>query len=93
MLLGWLLRLLLVVLVLRLLWRFVASIAEGARQVPRQTGAGGAAVPLVKDPVCGTYVVRAKALTAGSGDATRYFCSEACRERWLRQGPSGPHPA
>jgi len=94
MLLGWLLRLLLIVLVLRALWRFVAGLMEGARQVPpRQAGPGAAAVPLVKDPVCGTYVVRAKALTAGTGSDTRHFCSEACRDRWLRERPSSQRSA
>jgi YHS domain-containing protein len=40
-------------------------------------------VPLVKDPVCGTYVVREKALTASAGGHTIWFCSERCRQQWL----------
>jgi len=39
----------------------------------------------VRDPVCGTYIVRARALTAGTGDQTRYFCSEKCRDEYARR--------
>jgi YHS domain-containing protein len=86
MLLGWLLRILLIVLVLRAIWRFARGLMEGVRgAAPRQAGPGAAPVPLVKDPVCGTYVVRAKALTAGTGPDTRHFCSEACRDHFLRE--------
>lgn len=46
---------------------------------------GDRAVPLVRDPVCGTYVVKAKALTSHAGGETHYFCSEDCREQWLRR--------
>ena len=68
------------------LGRLVRALAGGqrSRRGARARGAGPArgtaSVPLVRDPVCGTYVVRAKALTAGSGDQTQYFCSEKCRD-------------
>ena len=84
--LGWVLRVLLILLLLRLVFRFVAGLVEGLRQPPRpRAGAGGSPVSLVKDPVCGTYVVRSRALTAGTGDDARHFCSEACRDRWVRE--------
>ena len=74
-------RLLLIVvlayLATRVLWRLLLGIFEGMGysapgRTPRSVG-------LVRDPVCGTFVVPAKALTSGSGSNTRYFCSEACR--------------
>ena len=40
---------------------------------------------LVRDPVCGVFVVPSKALTSGSGSQTRYFCSEKCRAEWSRR--------
>ena len=43
---------------------------------PRSSG-----VQLVRDPVCGVFVVPGQALTTGTGTATQYFCSEKCRER------------
>jgi YHS domain-containing protein len=39
-------------------------------------------VGLVRDPVCGVFVVPGQALTSGSGSGTRHFCSEKCRREW-----------
>ena len=88
--LGWLLRVLLVVLIVRAVWKFLVGLVQGATGMPGQAArspavprAGGAqAVPLVKDPVCGTYVVKAKALAAAADGATHYFCSDRCRDEW-----------
>lgn len=70
----------LAVIVLRLLWRFVHAIMDGAGML--RGSAPPPAVKLVRDPVCGVYVVPSKALTAGAGASTRYFCSEKCRQAW-----------
>jgi hypothetical protein len=32
--------------------------------------------------VCETYIPRRKAITRGSGPATRYFCSAACADKY-----------
>lgn len=37
---------------------------------------------LVKDPVCGTYVVRSRAVSRPAGDGLRYFCSAECAGRF-----------
>jgi YHS domain-containing protein len=84
--LGWLLRILVVLLLVRAVWRFVRGLLEGARPPTRAGGRDTAGVPLVKDPVCGTYVVKSRALTSGGGDSLHYFCSERCREAWQRGG-------
>lgn len=99
---GWVLRFILLMVVIRVIWRFLAGIIDGlsgnasarsqAGQRGRRGGAGpqggpgtgAASVPLVRDPVCGTYVVRAKALTTGSGDRMQYFCSEKCRDEFRK---------
>lgn len=103
---SWVLRFILLMVVIRVIWRFLGGIIDGlsgdpyARSRGAQRsgvgpggagpggagpgGAGVASVPLVRDPICGTYVVRAKALTAGSGDQTQYFCSEKCRDQFRR---------
>ena len=47
--------------------------------------AGGAppqGVQMVKDPVCGTYVVPDSALSIRTGRETMYFCSAACRDKY-----------
>ena len=65
----------------RLLWRFMYALFEGAGMLKERKGEP-AAVKLVRDPVCGVYVVPTKALTSGTGEATQYFCSEKCRQEW-----------
>ncbi|MBI2833289.1 MAG: hypothetical protein HYX76_02555 [Acidobacteria bacterium] len=75
MVMSLLLRLLLFVLIIRALWRLIAGIIQGASGAPAEKG-----IPLVRDPVCGTFVVRSRALTAGTGSDTHYFCSERCRD-------------
>ena len=69
-------------LIARLLWRFMYAIFDGAGMLKRPGQRDPAAVKLVRDPVCGVFVVPGKALTSGSGTATRYFCSEKCRQQW-----------
>jgi YHS domain-containing protein len=93
MLLSWSLRLLLILLVLRLVWRFVAGLIDGVAGAPgRQVRGQQQAVPLVKDPVCGTYVVKDRALSAYAGGETGWFCSERCRDQW-RESRAGTRSA
>ena len=73
----------LIVVLVRAASRLLGGILEGAgyrREIGASQGVG-----LVRDPICGVYVVPGKALTAGSGQATRYFCSEKCRAEFLRR--------
>jgi YHS domain-containing protein len=71
----------LLIVVARLFWRLVDGIIEGASgQARRRVRAG---VKLQRDPVCGTYVTPASALSLTSGGTTQYFCSEKCRNEYL----------
>jgi YHS domain-containing protein len=76
------LRLLLIVVLAyiaaRMLWRVLVGVFEG---LGYQAPGGGKpqSVGLVRDPVCGTYILPSKALTSGTGSNTRFFCSEKCR--------------
>ncbi len=38
---------------------------------------------MVKDPICGIYVLARDAKTLRTGGQTFYFCSEECRKRFL----------
>jgi YHS domain-containing protein len=85
---GWLLRLLLflllIVVVLQAAVRIFNGFVEGlggrsARRGPRVPVKG---TPMVRDPICGTFVVRSRALTAVRGRDTAWFCSEDCRRQW-----------
>lgn len=74
--------LVLIIVAARLLWRFVEAVARGASGPAQQGGrASGppASVKMQPCPVCGTYVVPGKAISAVSGGAPIYFCSEKCR--------------
>lgn len=80
---GWVLRVIILILVVRALWQLLSGFIEGAAP-PARSGRAEKAVPLVRDPVCGTYVARSRALSAGQGEATQYFCSERCRTEYVR---------
>jgi YHS domain-containing protein len=84
---GFLLRvalfLILIAVVLRSAYRFLEGVIEGA------TGGSAAASRqiaghMVKDPVCGTYVVQGRALMAVRGQQTAWFCSPRCQQAWLQ---------
>jgi YHS domain-containing protein len=75
----------LVLLVLRAAGRFIGGMAEGARSGPRRRPADPP-VKMARDPVCGTFVVPGKALSATTGGTTEWFCSETCRDTFARRG-------
>jgi len=83
--LGWIIRIIAVLLVIRLLMRFFAGLREGLSGKGPTTGkvqgprVGGR---LVRDPQCGTHVPESRALRLGTGDTAVYFCSATCRDRW-----------
>jgi YHS domain-containing protein len=77
-----LLGLILFLIILRAIMRLLHGIAEGIAPPGQKQPP---AVALQRDPVCGTYVVPSRALTAGTGSAMRFFCSERCREAWSRR--------
>lgn len=73
--------LLLIVVAARFFWRLAEAVARGASGPAPQGGRSGgppASVKMSPCPVCGTYVVPGKAISAVSGGAPVYFCSEKC---------------
>jgi uncharacterized protein len=83
-LLRFVLLLLLVMLVLRALWRVVAGVIDGATQHEGRRGRPlERGVQMVRDPVCGTFLPPSNAVSlTGRGGEVRYFCSEKCREAY-----------
>jgi YHS domain-containing protein len=76
----------LALLIGRALWRLLDGIIEGATgsrgrrdQVPQR------GVSMVRDPVCGTFVVRDRALTLTDGHTELFFCSDACRDKYRKR--------
>jgi hypothetical protein len=81
---------LLILAAARFFWRLVEVVMKGAMGAPpfgsaqgRPPGhrAGGTPVSVKMQPcpVCGTYVVPGKAISAVSAGAPVYFCSDKCR--------------
>ena len=87
----WFLNLLVILLLLRLVLRFVFGLLQGLASpsddrhaAPPGKTARGRAVgtsTLVRDPVCGTYIPRDGAVTAVVRGETRSYCSDACRAK------------
>ena len=78
--------LLLALMAVRALMRFVAGFMVGVAPTaaqPRPSGEAAKAGHMVKDPVCGTYVVEGQALTAVRGGQKAWFCSPRCQAAWL----------
>ena len=77
---------LLIIFVARAFWRVIDGVIEAAGGKPRRGGNTPArAVKLQRDPVCGTFIAPANALTLTSGAATLYFCSEDCRSKYRHE--------
>jgi len=78
---------LLVVFLARFVLRLLKGIVDGAMSPaggPQHRPAPPPAVKMVADPVCGTYVVPDKALQLARSGETVYFCSDKCRDEWVR---------
>lgn len=85
-----LLYLLLILFLVRAVYRLMRGIAQGTRDTGAAQGssrpASPSAVKMAQDPVCGTYVVPGKAFQLTRGREILYFCSETCREKYALQG-------
>jgi hypothetical protein len=40
---------------------------------------------LIKDPQCGAYFLKQRGIAARIGDKVVYFCSETCRDEYIRR--------
>jgi uncharacterized protein len=79
----WIARAIVLLLILRFVLRllFGSGAPVGRPQARRASGpverAGG---ELVRDPHCGTYIPKSRAIAVGSGADVKYFCSTTCRD-------------
>jgi hypothetical protein len=83
----WVIRALAVLLLIRLV---VNALTGGRRRTPAaprpsRSPQERSLGELVRDPNCGTYVAKASAIAAGTGDNARYFCSVKCRDEHERR--------
>ena len=66
----------------RAFWRVVGGILEAMTGAKPASGVPTRAVPMARDPVCGTFVVPERALTLVEGGSRVFFCSEGCRDKY-----------
>jgi YHS domain-containing protein len=66
----------------RIFWRIVGSFIEGVTGRERRPATPQRGVQMVRDPVCGTFVLPDRAVTVIDGKARLFFCSEACRDKY-----------
>ena len=84
-----LVRIVLVLIVVRLLLRFVAAVVRGYRQAGSAvTAPARPEMDMVRDRVCDTFLPRARALVAIVDGREQHFCSTECRDRARRPAAS-----
>jgi len=82
MLLRYILLFLLVAFLARALWRLCAGFIEGVTGTPRGARVPQRGVQMVRDPVCGTFVVPGRAVMLVEGAERVHFCSDRCRDQY-----------
>ena len=77
----------LIMVVARAFWRVMDGVIEaaGGRRTSGRGQSSTRAVKLQRDPVCGTFVAPATALSLPNGNSTLYFCSDRCRDAYRAQ--------
>jgi len=84
MLLRLILFLILGIIVARAFWRLVDGIVAGvsgrppasSNKVPQH------GVQMVRDPICGTFLLPERAVMLSDGRTRVFFCSDACRDKY-----------
>lgn len=85
----WILNAIVILLLIRLALRFLLGLFQGLAEPAGSTARGGSRKSagaksvgaLVQDPVCGTYIPRETAIAVSAGAGTRFYCSQACRDK------------
>jgi len=80
-----LLLLVLAMVIARAVWRVIDGVMDGlSGRASRSQGGNVPArgVQMVRDPVCGTYVIPDRALAVGDASQQVFFCSSRCRDKY-----------
>lgn len=88
---SYILRFLFLIIVFYFVQRLISSVFKIGRrprpEVREDNGRGNVSVKreqVEKDPVCGMFVAREAAVIQEKGGETYYFCSEECRDKFLK---------
>jgi len=71
-----------ILLAVRAVWRLIGGIVQGLTTQTRAPRPPQPAVTMVRDPVCGTFVLPDRALTISDGRERVHFCSPDCRDKY-----------
>jgi YHS domain-containing protein len=74
--------LVLIVLVARAFWRVVDGVIDGLTGRPPRSARDRRAALMVRDPVCGTFVLPERAVALDDGSQRVWFCSPSCRDKY-----------
>jgi len=80
-----LLLLVLAMVMARAVWRVIDGVMEGlSGRASRSHGGNVPArgVQMVRDPVCGIYVIPDRAVALSDGSGRVFFCSANCRDKY-----------
>ncbi len=82
-------RLLLLIIIVYLVYRTVATWVRRNLQVPGQTEPPNRQIDdvMVKDPLCGVYFPQREGVELQHNGQRLYFCSHACRDRFTEDNP------
>jgi uncharacterized protein len=69
------------IFVARAFWRLVDGIVAGVKGAP-PGNIPARGVQMVRDPVCGTFVLPDQARMISDGRSHVFFCSDACRDKY-----------
>jgi len=91
MLLRLILFLVLAIIVGRAFWRLVDGIVAGVsgRPLDGSKTVAQQRVQMVRDPVCGTFLLPDRALVLSVRGKPVFFCSDACRDKYRSSTGSG----
>ena len=82
--------LVLFIVIARAFWRVVYNVVAAATGEPgRGGGVPSRGMAMARDPICGTFVVRERALSLTDGAKRVFFCSEACRDQYRARAVKG----
>lgn len=85
-------RILLTALVVFLLWKMIMGDWKKGRQDKQEKQKREPLVvkgEMVKDPICGAFVAKEGAKRVRQGDTLTYFCSDMCRDEYLKRLEAG----
>jgi len=69
----------------RMFWQILNAFREGISGGQRSSRTPQRGTQMVRDPVCGTFLLPERAVTVSDGRTRVYFCSTACRDKFSAQ--------